>query len=46
VVSVVAAAVHLGSSSDVMFTTTEHLVSASGTMAVAFTSASTFDLMK
>jgi hypothetical protein len=45
VVSVVAAAVHLGSSSAMMFTATEHLVSAFGTVAVAFTSASTFDLM-
>jgi hypothetical protein len=36
VVSVVAAAVHPGGSSTVMFTVMEHLVSASGTMAVAF----------
>jgi hypothetical protein len=35
VVSVVAAAVHPGGSSTVMFTATEHLVSASGTVAVA-----------
>jgi hypothetical protein len=47
----VAAAVHPGGSSAVMFTTTEHLVSASGTVAVAseiggaaFASASVFDL--
>jgi hypothetical protein len=50
VVSVVAAAVHPGSSSTVMFATTEHLVSASGTavvaseiMGAAFASASAFD---
>jgi hypothetical protein len=50
VVSVVAAAVHPGSSSAVMFTAMEHLVSASGTVAVAskiggaaFASASAFD---
>jgi hypothetical protein len=50
VVSVVAAAIHPGSSSAVMFATTEHLVSASGTAAVAskiggtaFASASAFD---
>jgi hypothetical protein len=36
VVSVVAAAAHLVSSSAAMFTTMEHLVSASGTVAVAF----------
>jgi hypothetical protein len=35
VVSVVAVAAHLVGSSTVMFTTVEHLVSASGTMAVA-----------
>jgi hypothetical protein len=51
VVSVVAAAVHPGGSSAVMFAATEHLVSASGTAAVAseiggaaFASASTLDL--
>jgi hypothetical protein len=50
VVSVMAAAVHPGGSSAMMFTTTEDLVSASGTMAVAseiggaaFASASVFD---
>jgi hypothetical protein len=50
VVSVVAAAVHPGSSSTVMFTAMEHLVSPSGTAAVAseiggaaFASASAFD---
>jgi hypothetical protein len=50
VVSVVAAAVHLGGSSAVMFTAMEHLVSASGTAAIAseiggtaFASASAFD---
>jgi hypothetical protein len=50
VVSVVAAAVHPGGSSTVMFTATEHLVSASGTVAIAseiggaaFASASAFD---
>jgi hypothetical protein len=49
VVSVVAAAVHLDSSSAMMFTAMEHLVSASGTVAVAseiggaaFASASAF----
>jgi hypothetical protein len=36
VVSVVAAAAHLVSSSAAMFTTMEHLVSASGTVAVAY----------
>jgi hypothetical protein len=36
VVSIMAAAVHPGGSSAVMFATTEHLVSASGTVAVAF----------
>jgi hypothetical protein len=35
VVSVMAAAVHPGGSSAVMFTTMEHLVSASGTVVVA-----------
>jgi hypothetical protein len=35
-VSIMAAAVHPGGSSAVMFATTEHLVSASGTVAVAF----------
>jgi hypothetical protein len=51
VVSIVAAAVHPGGSSVVMFTATEHLVSASGTVAVAseirraaFASASAFSL--
>jgi hypothetical protein len=50
VLSVVAAAIHPGSSSAVMFTTMELLVSASGTAAVAseiggaaFASASAFD---
>jgi hypothetical protein len=50
VVSVVAVAVHPGGSSNVMFTTTEHLVSASGTAAIAskiggaaFPSVSAFD---
>jgi hypothetical protein len=50
VVSVMAAAVHHGGSSAVMFATIEHLASASGTAAVAseiggtaFASASTFD---
>jgi hypothetical protein len=50
VVSVVAAVVHPGSSSAVIFAATEHLVSASGTVAVAseiggaaFASASAFD---
>jgi hypothetical protein len=50
VVSVVAAAVHPGGSSPVMFAATEHLVSTSGTAAVAseiggttFASASAFD---
>jgi hypothetical protein len=50
VVSVVAAATHLVSSSAAMFTAMEHLVSASGTMAFAskiggavFASVSTFD---
>jgi hypothetical protein len=50
VVSVVAAAVHPGGSSAVMFAATEHLVSASGTMVIAskiggaaFASASAFD---
>jgi hypothetical protein len=50
VVSVVATVVHPGGSSTVMFTTTEHLVSVSGTTAVAseiagaaFASASAFD---
>jgi hypothetical protein len=50
VVSIVAAAVHPGGSSAVMFAAMEHLVSASGTMAIAseiggaaFASASTFD---
>jgi hypothetical protein len=50
VVSVVAAAVHPGGSSTVMFTATEHLISASGTVAVAskiggaaFASVSVFD---
>jgi hypothetical protein len=50
VVSIMAAAVHPGGSSAVMFTATEHLVSASGTTAVeseiggaAFASASVFD---
>jgi hypothetical protein len=49
VVSIVAAAVHPGGSSAVMFATIEHLVSASSTVAVtseiggaAFASASTF----
>jgi hypothetical protein len=49
VVSVMAAAAHLIGSSVVMFTATEHLVSASGTMAIAseiggaaFTSVSVF----
>jgi hypothetical protein len=49
VVSVMAVVVHPGSSSAVMFAVTEHLVSASGTMAVAskiggaaFASASAF----
>jgi hypothetical protein len=49
VVSIVAVAVHPGGSSVVMFATTEHLVSASGTVAVAseiggaaFASASAF----
>jgi hypothetical protein len=49
VVSIVAATVHPGGSSAVMFTAMEHLVSASGTVAVAseiggaaFASASTF----
>jgi hypothetical protein len=36
VVSVVAASVHPGGSSAVMFATTEHLVSASSTAAVAY----------
>jgi hypothetical protein len=35
VVSIMAAAVHPGGSSAVMFAATEHLVSASGTVAVA-----------
>jgi hypothetical protein len=50
VVSVMAAAVHPGSSSAMMFIAMEHLVSASGTVAVAskiggaaFASASAFD---
>jgi hypothetical protein len=50
VVSVVAAAVHPGGSSAMMFAAMEHLVSASGTAAVvseiggaAFASASAFD---
>jgi hypothetical protein len=50
VVSVVAASVHPGGSSTVMFVATEHLVSASSTAAVAFeirgaafASASAFD---
>jgi hypothetical protein len=50
VVSVMAASVHLGGSSAVMFAATEHLVSASGTAPVAseiggaaFASASAFD---
>jgi hypothetical protein len=50
VVSVVVAAIHHAGSSTVMFATMEHLVSASGTAAVAseiggaaFTSASTLD---
>jgi hypothetical protein len=50
VVSIMAASVHPGSSSTVMFTATEHLVSASGTAVVAseiggaaFASASAFD---
>jgi hypothetical protein len=50
VVSVMAASAHPGGSSAVMFATTEHLVSASGTTAVAskiggaaFASASAFD---
>jgi hypothetical protein len=50
VVSVVAASVHHGGSSTVMFAATEHLVSASGTAAVAseirgtaFASASAFN---
>jgi hypothetical protein len=50
VVSVMAAAVHLGGSSVVMFAATQHLVSASGTAAIAFeiggaafASASVFD---
>jgi hypothetical protein len=49
VVSIVAAAVHPGGSSAVMFTTMEHLVSASGTVVVvseiggaAFASTSVF----
>jgi hypothetical protein len=49
VVSIMATAVHPGGSSAVMFTTTEHLVSTSGTVAVAseiggtaFASASAF----
>jgi hypothetical protein len=49
VVSVVAAAIHPGGSSTVMFAATEHLVSASGTVAIAseiggaaFASASAF----
>jgi hypothetical protein len=51
VVFVMAAAVHPGGSSAVMFTATEHLVSASSTVVVAseiggvaFASASTFSL--
>jgi hypothetical protein len=50
VVSIMAASVHPGNSSTVMFTATEHLVSASGTAVVAseiggaaFASASAFD---
>jgi hypothetical protein len=50
VVSIVAAAVHPGGSSAVMFIAMEHLVSASGTVAIAskiggaaFASASVFD---
>jgi hypothetical protein len=50
VASVVAASVHPGSSSAVMFATTEHLASTSGTAAIAskiggaaIASASTFD---
>jgi hypothetical protein len=50
VVSVMAAAVHRGSSSAVMFAVMKHLVSASGTAAIAseiggaaFASASAFD---
>jgi hypothetical protein len=50
VVSVMAAAVHPGDSSAVMFAATKHLVSASGTVTVAskiggaaFASASAFD---
>jgi hypothetical protein len=50
VASVVAASVHPGGLAAVMFTTTEHLASASGTVAIAseigsaaFASASVFD---